>query len=128
MNFELFTHIALGALSRTYSHKCSFLPVGEVTTGPSIIRFLSRPIRRDLFPNNFSFSTFLFVHHFILCKISFSFHVVTKFRACVLLERDHGGLRLGSKKGWGRPEVCLSKKTTYRARARCPFCGADGFR
>ena len=52
MTFGLFTHIALGALSWTYSPKCSFLPVGEVTTGPSNIRFWSRPIRRDLFPNN----------------------------------------------------------------------------
>ena len=56
MTFGLFTHIAPGGLSRTYSHKCPFQPVGEVTTGPSNIWFFSHPIRRDLFPNTIALS------------------------------------------------------------------------
>ena len=40
---------------------------------------------------------------------------------CVLFRQNHGGLRLGSQKGWRRPDVCLSTKTTCWARARCPF-------
>ena len=47
--------------------------------------------------------------------------MVSQSFTCVSLWRNHGGLRLGSQKGWRRPDVCLSTKTTCWARARCPF-------
>ena len=38
-------------LNRTHSRMCPFQPAEEVTTGTLIIRFFSRLIRRDMFPN-----------------------------------------------------------------------------
>ena len=46
---------------------------------------------------------------------------------CVLVRWDHKALGLGSKKRWCRLEVCLSTKTTCRARARCPFVQPNAF-
>ena len=53
--------------------------------------------------------------------------VVAKFRACVLLGRDHGGLGLGSVKGYRRPEVCLTTSLFLEQGLVAPFCGAGVF-
>ena len=64
MTFGLFTHMApRGSLERI--HVC--VPsnrLREVTTGPLVIRFFSRPIRRDLFPNQ------LPLHSGMGCRVS----------------------------------------------------------
>ena len=50
---------------------------------------------------------------------------VAKFHACVLLGRDHGGLGLGSMKGYRRPEVCLTTSLFPKQGLVAPFCGAN---
>ena len=47
-------------------------------------------------------------------------NVVANFHVSVLLERDHGGLKLGSKEGWRKLELCLTMKSTCPERSSLP--------